>query len=183
MCDGPSEYIVASLIIAAVSTSATVYGQQQTASAQYNYEATRQKEGDAAAAKNLADESLQEGIKTQQEDQQRVADLSKAQVQDAQTRAKVVTQAGDAGTAGVSVSELMDDYHKTSAFNEAQINLQAQNQRTQTMFQEEGYQSEAQSQEASFQFSPIAQPNYMAAAAQVGAAGVNAYNTEQRSED
>jgi hypothetical protein len=122
-----------SLSLAAASTAATMAAQQQAAKGQANYQNKLYSNTASLATQNYLRTANMVSVRRQQE--QAAAGITGQQNTDAaqQARSHALTSAAEAGVQGTSVQELLNDYSRIEAGNNANLhqNLQWENEQGQ----------------------------------------------------
>jgi len=177
-------------LLAGGSTAASLFGQQQQAEAQANFQqkqAESQNQAMRLNAKltnaNFQNQVLATGLRedqAQQADSQRV---QQSQIQAAKAKATARVAAGESGVSGGAVAGLLRDFEQQELAFSQSINLNATNRRRSGDLSLDTARLEAEGRIASvrpFIGSAIEQPNYLGAAIGFGSKSLDIYNQQQR---
>ena len=178
MCD-PVSIAAASLAVATIGTAATVVGQQQQASAQHKYQKAAVEQGDKIAHQDFINRISSTQTRLTQEEEAASQKIGMNNVEAAKAISTSRVAAGEAGVQGNSVDALFADFHAQQANFNQSINNNVAGGRGQYRNDVLGIQSQGENALASLRFAPVSGPNYLAAGANLAAAGLNTYDRYQ----
>lgn len=179
MCDPVTATIAIGFAVSAAGTAASAYGSQQNASAQASYENDLYTKTVKAANTDYANQSAQEQARIGQ-----VEDATRQQSQSnniagAQNVGQIVNQEAAHGVTGNSVQALTEDFERITQSNNQTLAINLAQQKQQSEQNMLAYAAQAQSRIAGATPAPVVFPNMTAAALQLGATGLQAYDEAQ----
>jgi hypothetical protein len=183
MCDAATAIAATSLAIGTISSGASFIGQSQAASQQADYQnqLAEQRNQQMLANRQLAlasyyDKIAQEQLAQQQADASASQALTQQAVASASAQAAARVSAGEAGVAGLSLEQLLQDYDMQEAQFRDSVLTQRDWQADQSGYNMNAAQREAKARIDSIQPyipAPVTMPSLLTSFLQIGSTAVN----------
>jgi hypothetical protein len=188
MCEPTTILLAASVILAATSASLTIVGQRQQAATQEEYQqrlmdanAKQMMQNRELATESFLAQTAQEYKRLGETREASSAATLDKSIEGDKARGAVMAAAADAGAGGVSLTGLLNDFHRQEATFGLRYATNLEYRADQTDFNVSTLRSQAQSRILSiapYQGAPIKPVDYAGPLLQATASGLNAYSTK-----
>ena len=180
MCEPVS---ITTAVVSIMSTAASMYAQKQNADAQADYQEAQSAEyarvakiNQENANREFIESSAAERLKQSQDQASASEEMQALQRERMEKQGQALASSESSGTA---LDMLMADFHRTEAQKKDVIKQQLEMAGVGADTTIRGYgdrRTSRMNSQGSYITSPVNQPNYLAGALQIGAAGLDSYN-------
>lgn len=175
MC-GPLAIPIAGLLIAAVGTGASIYGQQQQQRDMARYQNDSVHAANANAIADFQQKNAASQTATVQSDAQATEKMNQNNIALAKAKATARIGAAEGGVEGNSVDALYADFDRQNGEYNQSVTANNDATRAQTSYAASGFRSQGQGFLNGFNFAPLQGVDYFGAGANLAGAGLNAYD-------